>query len=134
MMAAILRTLGLDLIGSLERAYIAKEKAKSDRERLLHAERIKDIEAELESQRTATGFALGQMNHPVWWAAWLLFVLPVGFYTAAIFLVSTVPALEWWEVRRVPQVQEDWARWIVLSIFGAQIVAGGIGRKLRGGS
>lgn len=73
------------------------------------------------------------MNHPLWWAAWLLFVLPVGLYHALIFVVSTLDlALV---VRRVPPVQEEWAMWIVISIFGAQgaagITAGILGRFVK---
>lgn len=124
-LAPVLQFVTGDLLGQLRRAYEAKLAAETNIERLMHDERIKTLEAKLERQRTAKDFALGQMNHPVWWAAWMLFVLPVGVYHAAIYLVSTWPAIGW-EIQRVPTTQEEWGRMIVLSIFGAQIVASGL--------
>ncbi len=59
---------------------------------------------------------LAAMNHRVWWIAWALFVLPVGLYHAAIFLVSTFGAP--FVIQRVPATQEQWAQLIVLSMFG----------------
>lgn len=95
------------------------------------------IQAEVERVKGNTSLILAGMNHPVWWVAWLLFVLPVGFYHAMIHLVSVYPdglTLFWiWEilepgqvVKRVPATQESWDLWIVLSIFGAQTTTGAI--------
>ena len=63
------------------------------------------------------------MNHPIWWAGWGLFVFPVGLYHASIFWVSTFPGLGW-SINRVPPMQEQWAMYIVLSLFGAQVTTG----------
>jgi hypothetical protein len=62
------------------------------------------------------------MNHPIWWVAWALFVLPVGLYHAMIYFVSTFHLVL--VVDRVPPVQEQWGMWIVGSIFGAQVTTG----------
>jgi hypothetical protein len=69
--------------------------------------------ARIAAQREVT---LAAMNHRVWWVAWALFVLPVGLYHAAIFLVSTFDAP--FVIQRVPATQEAWAQLIVLSMFG----------------
>ncbi len=121
---------GGNLFGELRKAWQARLDAQTDEARLDADIKIKQIEADIDRQQAASRFSLGQMNHPIWWAAWIVFVLPIGVYHAAIFFVSTFPF--WgWPVERVPPAQEEWARLIVLSIFGAQIVAGGLGSLIR---
>jgi hypothetical protein len=63
------------------------------------------------------------MDHPIWWVAWGLFVLPVGVYHAMIHWVSVFPSLGW-TIQRVPPMQEQWDMYIVLSLFGAQVTSG----------
>lgn len=59
---------------------------------------------------------LAAMAHPLWWIAWALFVLPVGVYHAAIYIVSTLDAPL--IIKQVPKTQEEWGLLIVMSIFG----------------
>jgi hypothetical protein len=70
---------------------------------------------------------LAMMNHPVFWIAWGLGVFPVLTYHAAIFFVSTFPALGW-TVLKVPDVELEYARLVVGSVFTltgtATVVAG----------
>lgn len=63
------------------------------------------------------------MNHPIFWVAWGLFVLPVGLHHAAVFWVSTFPF--WgWPVLEVPAMQAETAKQIVGTIFLAQAGTG----------
>jgi len=96
--------------------------------------------------------AVQAMLHPMWWVAWGLFVLPVGFYDGMIFFVSTfdrwlntpgcsIPEIghgvtrglqlcEWW-VRKVPPDQAALRASVIYFIFGAQATSGaaaGIGQ------
>jgi hypothetical protein len=71
---------------------------------------------------------LSMMNHPVFWVAWGLGVVPVMLYHAAIFFVSTFPALGW-TVLKVPDVELEYARLVVGSVFtltGTSTVVAGI--------
>lgn len=79
------------------------------------------INAEVERIKGNSAIIREAMQHRIWWWAWALFVIPVGVYHATIFVVSTlgIPP-EVYTVLRVPPMQEQWAVWIVLSIFGAQ--------------
>lgn len=83
------------------------------------------IASEVERIKGSNAIIQEGMNHPVWWWAWALFVIPVGFYHAAIFVLSTfgIPPTTF-KVLQVPPMQEQWAMWIVLSIFGAQVASG----------
>jgi hypothetical protein len=71
---------------------------------------------------------MAMLGHPIWWVAWSLFVFPVGFYHAAIFIVSTLDAP--FIIKRVPEVQEQWAQMIVLSFFGLFVGTGIVGAVL----
>lgn len=106
---------------------------------------IEIIKSDAAVKQSTANIIMAAMSHPVWWAAWLLFVIPVGVYEGMIFYVSTfdawinaagcvVPKLgelpaagrkvcEWY-VRRVPDEQEQLARLIVQSIFLAQAGTG----------
>lgn len=70
---------------------------------------------------------MAMLGHPVFWIAWGLGVFPVLTYHAAIFFVSTFPALGW-TVLKVPDVELEYARLVVGSVFTltgtATVVAG----------
>lgn len=71
---------------------------------------------------------MSMLNHPVFWVAWGLGVFPVLTYHAAIFFVSTFPALGW-TVLKVPDVELEYARIVVGSVFtltGTSTVVAGI--------
>lgn len=102
-------------VNHLDLATLSAEK------RTVLIEAIKGDTARLKVQENLVTQA---MMHPIWWWAWGLFVFPVGFYHAAIFVVSTVPALNWWVVMRVPPTQEAWALSIIQTIFVAQVGTG----------
>ncbi|WP_368508101.1 hypothetical protein [Bradyrhizobium lupini] len=71
---------------------------------------------------------MAMMSHPVFWIAWGLGVFPVMLYHAAIFFVSTFPALGW-TVLKVPDVELEYARLVVGSVFtltGASTVVAGL--------
>ncbi|MBW7970962.1 hypothetical protein [Bradyrhizobium sp. BR 10289] len=71
---------------------------------------------------------LVMMNHPVFWIAWGLGVFPVMLYHAAIFFVSTFPALGW-TVHKVPDVELEYAQLVVGSVFtltGSSTVVAGL--------
>jgi hypothetical protein len=62
------------------------------------------------------------MNHPIWWLAWALYILPAGVHSAAVHFVSTFHlALI---VDKLPPdfIAQD--KMIVMSLFGAQIGTG----------
>lgn len=96
------------------------------------------IHAEVERIKGNTSVILAGMNHRIWWWAWAFFVFPVGLYHAMIFVLSTIGVKPTtFAVLQVPPMQEQWAMWIVLSIFGAQAatgivqtIASKIGRKV----
>jgi hypothetical protein len=70
---------------------------------------------------------MAAMNHPVWWVGWCLFVIPVGLYHAAIFILSTLSiGPDVYAVLRVPATQEAWATDIIKSIFLAQAGTGAV--------
>jgi hypothetical protein len=79
---------------------------------------VEMIRAEIADRQGRRDIIVAGMNHPIWWLAWALFVLPVGLYHATIYLVSTFHLDH--VVLRVPPTQEEWGVWIVISIFGAQ--------------
>jgi hypothetical protein len=71
---------------------------------------------------------MSMLSHPVFWVAWGLGVFPVLTYHAAIFFVSTFPALGW-TVLKVPDVELEYARLVVGSVFtltGTSTVVAGI--------
>lgn len=71
---------------------------------------------------------MSMLNHPVFWVAWSFGVFPVLLYHAAIFFVSTFPAIGW-TVLKVPDVELEYARLVVGSVFtltGTSTVVAGI--------
>jgi hypothetical protein len=112
------------------------------------------LRVEAARYRTWSNVAIAAMNHPAWWCAWLLFVIPVGVYDSAIFFVSTfdrwlnspgcmIPDIgqaiahgahvcEYW-VRKVPADQRAARAAIIQFIFGAQAATGivaGVGQAV----
>lgn len=83
---------------------------------------IEVVKAEIARVQAQSANTREGMNHRVWWFAWALFVFPVGLYNFMIYFVS-IFHLEM-VIDRVPATQEEWARWIVLSLFGAQAASG----------
>src|SRR5689334_18102598 len=47
------------------------------------------VQAEIAAKQAQKEMNIVGMSHPVWWVAWALFVLPVGFYHFMIHFVST---------------------------------------------
>lgn len=95
--------------------------------------------------KTWSHVAIAAMTHPIWWVGWTLFVIPVGFYDAKIYIVSTfadvlntpgcfVPAVNHavshaahiceWYVQQVPPAQGASRLEIMKFIFGGQAAAG----------
>ncbi|MFI4971133.1 MAG: hypothetical protein ACHP7H_00520 [Hyphomicrobiales bacterium] len=86
------------------------------------------IQAEASRMSAVKDVTLSMMSHPVFWIAWGLGVFPVLLYHACIFWVSTFPAIGW-TVSKVPDVELDYARLVVGSVFtltGASTVVSGI--------
>lgn len=84
------------------------------------------IQAELAGRQAQADLNKTAMSHKVYWIAWGLFVLPVAFYHAAIHFVSTFHLV--WVVDRVPAMQEQWDLYIVLSLFGVQVMNNTVNR------
>lgn len=115
----------------------AKVKAGSDDLATLSAEKrtvlIEAIRGDTARLQVQQNLILAAMTHPIWWWAWALFVFPVGFYHAAIFVTSTVPWLNGWTILRVPATQEAWALSIIQTIFVAQVgtgIAGAVAQSI----
>jgi len=131
--------------GYLERkqnADVEKYKAQVGAVQGVAAEALK---TEAMRYRTWSNVTMSAMGHPIWWVAWMVFVIPVGLYEAMIFYVSTfdrwlntpgcsIPEIgqivkqgtvlcEFW-VRKVPPAQGAARENIIYFIFGAQAVSG----------
>jgi hypothetical protein len=74
------------------------------------------IQAEVARQNAQRDLAISMHSHKVFWVAWGLGVIPVLGYHAAIFFVSTFPALGW-TVLKVPAEELAYADLIVKSVF-----------------
>jgi hypothetical protein len=77
------------------------------------------VQAELAGRQAQADLNKTAMSHPIWWVAWALFVLPVGVWHAAVHFVSTFHLV--YIVDKLPPGNAEWDKWIVLSIFGAQV-------------
>ncbi len=101
----------------------------------------KDVSVSVVQSETArvnaqAGVLKVAMDHPLFWVAWAIGVLPVMFYYAQIFLVSTHPHL--WEhftgipakqaVLEAPKDALEYARLVTGSMFGiagaSSVIAG----------
>ena len=70
---------------------------------------------------------LAAMNHPIWWVAWTLFVIPVGMYDALIHMKSVLapfaPSVLLWNIPEVPKEIESWDMYVILSMFGLAVTS-----------
>lgn len=139
---------GIDLnniLGSITRIYEKRADTALGKEKVAGEVAVEFIKSDVAHINARKDLGLAAMTHPVWWAAWVLFVIPVGVYEGMIFYVSTfdmwlntpgctIPAIgeavergakvcEWY-VRRVPADQRANGRIIILSIFSLQGAAG----------
>lgn len=78
---------------------------------------IELIKGEIARQNAVRDVTVASMNHPIYWVAWAMFVLPVALYHGSIFWVSVFPGLGW-TILKVPPDQIEFAKTIVLSMFG----------------
>lgn len=86
------------------------------------------VQAEVARASAVKDVTLSMMSHSIFWIAWGLGVFPVLLYHAAIFFVSTFPVVGW-TVHKVPDVELDYARLVVGSVFtltGASTVVSGL--------
>lgn len=121
----IANLVGGPIVRGLLNAYKAKLAATNTRDKYATDLAIKDIEARIERTKARRDLGLAAMSHPVWWVAWALFVLPVGFYHAAIYSLSVLSiGPDQYAVLQVPPQQEEWGRLIVQNIFFAQAGSG----------
>ena len=82
-------------------------------------ELMKTYQSIVAAQRDVT---IASMNHPIWWIAWALFVLPTGLYYAKCLTWDTTFGLG-----STPEIRgmiADWAKVIVPSLFGLQVGTG----------
>lgn len=67
------------------------------------------------------------MNHTLWWVGWFLFVAPLGIYWCKVIVWDKV--LKWGVTDPLTGLVADWAGYIVVSLFGLQLV-GGLGSSV----
>jgi hypothetical protein len=79
-------------------------------------------QARLAAQKDIT---LAGMNHPLWWAVWLMFVAPLGVYWSKVIIWDKV--LGWGYTDPLTGFVLDWSGYIVLSLFGLQVGVGVVG-------
>lgn len=76
-------------------------------------------QARLAAQRDIT---LAGMSHPIWWAAWSMFVFPLGIYWAKVIVWDKV--LGWGTTPPLTGFVLEWAGWIVGGLFCLQVGTG----------
>lgn len=125
MIAWLLSFLSGPLLGKLVDAYKLRLDAQNTEGRIAADVAIEAIKAEASARQAHKELGLASMNHPIWWFAWCLFVIPVGLYHGGIFMLSvlSIPP-ETYAILRVPPEQEILGRQIVANIF---FVQGGVG-------
>jgi hypothetical protein len=74
------------------------------------------VQSETARNADVKDIALVMMSHPIFWVAWGLGVFPVLAYHAAIYFVSTIPALGW-TVLKVPDIELAYGDKVVGSVF-----------------
>jgi hypothetical protein len=133
---------GLDYLNRRQDAAVERYKADVGAITTLGGEALR-IEAARHAAQA--NVAIAAMAHPIWWAAWAMFVVPVGIYDGLIYFVSTFDAwlntpgcvipkagetiragarLCEWYVRAVPPDQAASRANIIYFIFGAQAASG----------
>lgn len=103
---------------------------------LAASEAVAVVQSEIARINAQSQIQMAQMTHPVWWAAWTLFVFPVGLYDALIHLKSALapffPSVLLWNIPEVPKEIEAWDMYVILSMFGlaatSSVVASIVGR------
>ncbi len=139
MLAWLGSLIGGPIVNGLINAYKAKLSAENTRDHIAADLAKADIEAQIARRHAQRDLGIAAMSHPAWWAAWLLFVIPVGLYNAAIFMLSTfgIPPCTaevvegCFTVLQVPAAQEKIANDIVGFIFLAQGGAGVAGAVIQ---
>jgi hypothetical protein len=133
---------GLDYLVRRQDAAVERYKAEVGAAVSLGGEALRVEAARHAAQQNV---AIAAMAHPIWWAAWAMFVVPVGVYDGLIYFVSTfdawlntpgcviprigegiragVKVCEWY-VRAVPPDQAASRANIIYFIFGAQAASG----------
>lgn len=111
--------------GPILDGYKARLASMNTTDRIAAEVAIKDLEAERDRRLAQKELGLAGMNHPVWWIAWCLFVIPVGLYHATIFMLSTlgIPPSQF-AVLKVPPDQQALSSVIIQYLFIAQAGAG----------
>lgn len=102
---------------------------------------VEDIHAEIARRSAQRDLGIAAMNHPVWWLAWILFVIPVGLYHASIFLLSTfgIPPCSvakgvvtgCFTILEVPSDQKDLSKAVIQYLFLAQAGSGVAGAVIK---
>lgn len=139
--------IGGPIIKGFLKAYQSKLDAGNETDRLAADIAIADIDARIERTKARRDLGLMAMSHPVWWFAWCVFVIPVGLYHAAIYMLSTFgvpptcPAdmmlaggdcqIFIHAVLEVPKEQAEVGRIIVRNIFFAQGTLGIAGQLVK---
>ena len=87
------------------------------------AQALMQLEQErIKAQRDIT---VAGMSHPIWWAAWAMFVVPVGFHFAKCVVWDATLGLG--TTDPLAGYVREWAGIIVASIFGLQVGVGIVG-------
>ena len=131
--------LGGTIVGGIVDGYKAKLAATNTTDRLAVDLAVKDIEAERARRLAQRDLGIAAMSHPVWWIAWLLFVIPVGLYHATIFVLSTlgIPPCSpkivtgCFTVLEVPADQKKLSEAVIQYLFLAQAGAGVAGAIIK---
>lgn len=132
MLAWLGSLIGGPIVNGLIKAYQAKLDAANQRDRVAADLAAKDIEAEIARRNAQRDLGIASMNHPVWWVAWGLFVIPVGLYHAAIFILSVMSiGPDTYAVLKVPPAQEELSRAIIQYLFLAQAGSGIAGAVIK---
>jgi len=120
------------IVKGLIEAYKAKLANATEKDKLAVDLAGKEIEAQIAHKMAQRDLGIAGMNHPVWWIAWALFVIPVGLYHATIFILSTLSiGPETYAVLKVPPAQEALSSAIISYLFLAQAGAGVIGAAIK---
>jgi hypothetical protein len=94
------------------------------------------VQSEVSRTHEVAGVLKASMDHPIFWVAWGLGVLPVMLYYSQTFLVSTYPHLWFWltgipakeAVLKAPADALEFAKLVTGSMFGiagvSSVVAG----------
>ena len=124
--------IGGPVVNGLLKAYQAKLDAGNTRDKLSAELAAKDIAAEIERRSAQRDLGIAGMNHPVWWIAWGLFVIPVGLYHATIFILSTLGiGPDIYAVLKVPADQQRLSEAVIQYLFLAQAGAGVAGAVIK---